>query len=75
VTHSNLGGINGDEHGNFHDAVLIRSVVRQFRNSTERPAKYRYTGTTDRINGCDECADFTGFCADLTVGSVGSSDE
>jgi len=27
------------------------------------------------LKGCDECADFTGFCADITVGSVGSSDE
>ena len=27
------------------------------------------------LKGCNECADFTGFCADLTVGSVGSSDE
>ncbi|AGN01184.1 Coenzyme F420 hydrogenase [Salinarchaeum sp. Harcht-Bsk1] len=27
------------------------------------------------LKGCDECADFTGFTADLTVGSVGSSDE
>ncbi|MFT4883445.1 MAG: coenzyme F420 hydrogenase subunit beta [Natronomonas sp.] len=27
------------------------------------------------LKGCDECADFTGYCADLTVGSVGSSDE
>ena len=27
------------------------------------------------LKGCDECADFTGFCSDLTVGSVGSSDE
>jgi coenzyme F420 hydrogenase subunit beta len=27
------------------------------------------------LKGCDECADFTGFCADLTVGSVGSSEE
>jgi coenzyme F420 hydrogenase subunit beta len=26
------------------------------------------------LKGCDECADFTGFTADLTVGSVGSSD-
>jgi coenzyme F420 hydrogenase subunit beta len=26
------------------------------------------------LKGCDECADFTGYCADLTVGSVGSSD-
>ncbi|MHB9286873.1 Coenzyme F420 hydrogenase/dehydrogenase, beta subunit C-terminal domain [Halobacteriales archaeon Cl-PHB] len=26
------------------------------------------------LKGCDECADFTGFCADLAVGSVGSSD-
>ncbi|QLD88675.1 Coenzyme F420 hydrogenase/dehydrogenase, beta subunit C-terminal domain [Natronomonas salina] len=27
------------------------------------------------LKGCNECADFTGYCADLTVGSVGSSDE
>ncbi|WP_254861709.1 Coenzyme F420 hydrogenase/dehydrogenase, beta subunit C-terminal domain [Halovivax gelatinilyticus] len=27
------------------------------------------------LKGCDECGDFTGFCADLAVGSVGSSDE
>jgi coenzyme F420 hydrogenase subunit beta len=27
------------------------------------------------LKGCDECADFTGYAADLTVGSVGSSDE
>jgi coenzyme F420 hydrogenase subunit beta len=27
------------------------------------------------LKGCNECADFTGLCADLTVGSVGSSDE
>jgi coenzyme F420 hydrogenase subunit beta len=27
------------------------------------------------LKGCDECADFTGYCADLTLGSVGSSDE
>jgi coenzyme F420 hydrogenase subunit beta len=27
------------------------------------------------LKGCDECADFTGYCADLTVGSVGSGDE
>ena len=27
------------------------------------------------LAGCDECADFTGYCADLAVGSVGSGDE
>ncbi|RDI69805.1 Coenzyme F420 hydrogenase/dehydrogenase, beta subunit C-terminal domain [Halopelagius longus] len=27
------------------------------------------------LKGCDECADFTGYCADITVGSVGSADE
>ncbi|MFB6235339.1 MAG: Coenzyme F420 hydrogenase/dehydrogenase, beta subunit C-terminal domain [Halopenitus sp.] len=27
------------------------------------------------LKGCDECADFTGYAADLTVGSVGSSDD
>lgn len=26
------------------------------------------------LKGCDECADCTGYCADVTVGSVGSSD-
>ncbi len=26
------------------------------------------------LKGCDECADFTGYAADLAVGSVGSSD-
>jgi coenzyme F420 hydrogenase subunit beta len=27
------------------------------------------------LKGCDECADFTGYAADITVGSVGSGDE
>jgi len=27
------------------------------------------------LKGCSECADFTGYTADMTVGSVGSSDE
>jgi coenzyme F420 hydrogenase subunit beta len=27
------------------------------------------------LKGCSECADFTGYTADLTVGSVGSSDD
>jgi coenzyme F420 hydrogenase subunit beta len=27
------------------------------------------------LKGCDECADFTGYTADVTVGSVGSKDE
>jgi len=27
------------------------------------------------LKGCDECADFTGYCADVSVGSVGSSEE
>ncbi|HET7323778.1 MAG TPA: Coenzyme F420 hydrogenase/dehydrogenase, beta subunit C-terminal domain [Halococcus sp.] len=27
------------------------------------------------LKGCDECADFTGYASDITVGSVGSSDE
>jgi coenzyme F420 hydrogenase subunit beta len=27
------------------------------------------------LKGCDECADFTGYTADVTVGSVGSSDQ
>ncbi|MFC7213746.1 Coenzyme F420 hydrogenase/dehydrogenase, beta subunit C-terminal domain [Saliphagus sp. GCM10025334] len=27
------------------------------------------------LKGCDECADFTGYAADITVGSVGSADE
>ncbi|MCL7416723.1 MAG: Coenzyme F420 hydrogenase/dehydrogenase, beta subunit C-terminal domain [Halalkalicoccus sp.] len=40
---------------------LLREDVTEFHDAT--------------LKGCDECADFTGFCADLTVGSVGSSDE
>ncbi len=27
------------------------------------------------LKGCDECADFIGMCADISVGSVGSEDE
>ncbi|KYH26862.1 coenzyme F420 hydrogenase subunit beta [Halalkalicoccus paucihalophilus] len=40
---------------------VLREDVTEFHDAT--------------LKGCNECADFTGFCADLTVGSVGSSDE
>ncbi len=66
-------GITTDEigkmdvlHGNMmvydHDGeLIIEEDVKNFHDAT--------------LKGCDECADFTGFCADVTVGSVGSSDE
>ena len=52
-------------HGNMivygHDGELIlEEDVEEFHDAA--------------LKGCDECADFTGYCADLTVGSVGSSD-
>jgi coenzyme F420 hydrogenase subunit beta len=53
-------------HGKFmaydHDGdLLVEEDVEEFHDAA--------------LKGCDECADFTGYCADLTVGSVGSSDE
>jgi len=53
-------------HGNMmvydHDGqMILEEDVEHFHDAA--------------LKGCDECADFTGFCADLTVGSVGSSDE
>ncbi|MFC6905856.1 Coenzyme F420 hydrogenase/dehydrogenase, beta subunit C-terminal domain [Halalkalicoccus tibetensis] len=41
--------------------LLVEEDVTEFHDAT--------------LKGCSECADFTGYCADLTVGSVGSSDE
>jgi coenzyme F420 hydrogenase subunit beta len=41
--------------------LLVAEDVKNFHDAT--------------LKGCDECADFTGYTADLTVGSVGSSDE
>ncbi|PSQ02608.1 coenzyme F420 hydrogenase [Halobacteriales archaeon QS_5_70_17] len=43
-----------------HDLILAEEVG-EFHDAT--------------LKGCEECADFTGYCADLTVGSVGSGDE
>ncbi|WP_440007522.1 Coenzyme F420 hydrogenase/dehydrogenase, beta subunit C-terminal domain [Halomicrococcus sp. SG-WS-1] len=40
--------------------VLLDEDIREFHDAA--------------LKGCDECADFTGYAADLTVGSVGSSD-
>jgi coenzyme F420 hydrogenase subunit beta len=53
-------------HGNMmvydHDGeMILEEDIEQFHDAA--------------LKGCDECADFTGYCADLTVGSVGSSDE
>ncbi len=53
-------------HGNMmvydHDGeMILKEDIEQFHGAA--------------LKGCDECADFTGYCADLTVGSVGSSDE
>ncbi|MCT9097525.1 Coenzyme F420 hydrogenase/dehydrogenase, beta subunit C-terminal domain [Haloarchaeobius sp. HME9146] len=45
-----------------HDGdLLVEEDVKNFHDAA--------------LKGCSECADFTGYCADLTVGSVGSSDE
>jgi coenzyme F420 hydrogenase subunit beta len=45
-----------------HDGdLLVEEDVEEFHDAA--------------LKGCDECADFTGYCADLTVGSVGSSEE
>jgi coenzyme F420 hydrogenase subunit beta len=43
------------------DEMILEKDIKQFHDAA--------------LKGCDECADFTGFCADVTVGSVGSSDE
>lgn len=54
--------LHGDMIVYDHDGeLLVEEDVTNFHDAT--------------LKGCDECADFTGFCADLTVGSVGSSDE
>jgi len=47
-------------YGRDHE-LLLEEDIEQFHGAA--------------LKGCDECADFTGYCADLTVGSVGSSDE
>ena len=66
-------GISPDEigkldvlHGKMmaydHDGdLLLEEDVTNFHDAT--------------LKGCDECGDFTGYCADLTVGSVGSAEE
>ncbi len=41
--------------------MLLEEDVEQFHDAA--------------LKGCDECADFSGLCADLAVGSVGSSEE
>jgi coenzyme F420 hydrogenase subunit beta len=43
------------------DEEILREDIEEFHGAA--------------LKGCDECADFTGYCADLSVGSVGSSDE
>jgi coenzyme F420 hydrogenase subunit beta len=57
-----LDVLHGDMMAYDHDGeLLIQEDVENFHDAT--------------LKGCDECADFSGFCADLSVGSVGSSDE
>lgn len=53
-------------HGNMYvygrdGEVMLEEDVEEFHDAA--------------LKGCDECADFSGYCADITVGSVGSSDE
>ncbi|NGM71293.1 4Fe-4S binding protein [Natronolimnobius sp. AArcel1] len=43
------------------DEMILEEDIENFHNAA--------------LKGCDECADFTGYCADVSVGSVGSSDE
>ena len=47
-------------YDNDHRMILAEDVT-EFHDAT--------------LKGCDECADFTGYTSDITVGSVGSSDE
>jgi coenzyme F420 hydrogenase subunit beta len=57
-----LDVLHGDMMAYDHDGeLLVEEDVENFHDAT--------------LKGCDECADFSGFCADLSVGSVGSSDE
>ncbi|WP_330631734.1 Coenzyme F420 hydrogenase/dehydrogenase, beta subunit C-terminal domain [Halocatena halophila] len=44
-----------------HGEMILEEDIEEFHDAA--------------LKGCDECADFTGYCADLTVGSVGSSEE
>jgi coenzyme F420 hydrogenase subunit beta len=57
-----LDVLHGDMIVYGHDGEeLLREDVGDFHDAA--------------LKGCDECADFSGYCADLAVGSVGSSDE
>ena len=57
-----LDVLDGEFRVYDHDEELILAEsIKNFHGAT--------------LKGCDECADFTGYCADLTVGSVGSPDE
>ncbi|KZN23340.1 coenzyme F420 hydrogenase [Haladaptatus sp. R4] len=57
-----LDVLDGEFRVYDHDEELIvEESIKNFHGAT--------------LKGCDECADFTGYCADLTVGSVGSPNE
>lgn len=57
-----LDVLNGKMMAYDHDGeMLIEEDVEEFHDAA--------------LKGCDECADFSGLCADLAVGSVGSSEE
>jgi coenzyme F420 hydrogenase subunit beta len=57
-----LDVLHGDMIAYGHEGEeILRENIEEFHDAA--------------LKGCDECADFTGYCADLTVGSVGSSDE
>ena len=66
-------GIQADEIGKM-DVLHGKMMVYDHDSNMilEEDVKHFHDAA---LKGCDECADFTGYCADVTVGSVGSSDE
>jgi len=65
-------GIGLDQIGRV-DVIRGRLIIQDHERRTllEEPIK-RFHGAA--LKGCDECADFLGNAADLSVGSVGSDD-
>jgi coenzyme F420 hydrogenase subunit beta len=65
-------GVNLDEVGRV-DVIRGKLIVEDTRGETifEEPIR-DFHGAA--LKGCDECADFMGHAADISVGSVGSAD-
>lgn len=69
-----------EEHGidreNIGKMDVIDGEMRVYDENTDLILQEDVENFHDAaLKGCDECADFTGYAADLTVGSVGSSEE